>query len=307
MSKFEGFQCIVCGSRIEPKDTGFEARDNKEATVVKCAECGHTQLFPYMGKEEYIKEYNEGTTFKSEEVKIAEGADLETARIKWKEWNKKHIEMYYERLQQHKHVLDLGSGFGFFEESLNQMKGNHFTIEGVDIGQYRREAYVGGVVHNINFSEEKVPENMAGKYDLIISMHLLEHLYDPVNYLQNIKPLFAENSECIFEVPNNDCFLKDLSKEYADFFYLKEHISSYDKNSMRILFEKAGYKVKKIYTKEIYSLENHLNWIRNGKPFIKYNQMYLPDERLEFLNSMYHEYVEKMDKGYSLIIEAEVF
>ena len=165
----------------------------------------------------------------------------------------------------------------------------------------------GEKVHNINFSEEKVPEDMKGKYDLIISMHLLEHLYDPVNYLQNIKPLFAENSECIFEVPNNDCFLKDLSKEYADFFYLKEHISSYDKNSMRILFEKAGYKVKKIYTKEIYSLENHLNWIRNGKPFIKYNQMYLPDERLEFLNSMYHEYVEKMDKGYSLIIEAEVF
>lgn len=308
MSKFEGFQCIVCGSRIEPKDTGFKARDNKEATVVKCAECGHTQLFPYMDKEEYIKEYNEGTTFKSEEVKIAYGADLETARIKWKEWNKKHIEMYYEKLQRHNHILDLGCGFGFFEESLNQIEGNHFTIEGVDIGQYRREAYVGGEkVHNINFSEEKVPEDMKGKYDLIISMHLLEHLYDPVNYLQNIKPLFAENSECIFEVPNNDCFLKDLSKEYADFFYLKEHISSYDKNSMRILFEKAGYKVKKIYTKEIYSLENHLNWIRNGKPFIKYNQMYLPDERLEFLNSMYHEYVEKMDKGYSLIIEAEVF
>lgn len=163
----------------------------------------------------------------------------------------------------------------------------------------------GGVFHNINFSNEKPPKSMEGRYDLIISMHLLEHLYDPVNYLNNIKPLFTEDGECIFEVPNNDCFLKELSPEYADFSYLLEHISNYDKNSIRIVFEKAGYHVKRIYTREIYSLENHLNWIRTGKPFIKYNQMYMPDERLEFLNDIYHEYVEKMGKGYSLIIEAE--
>lgn len=162
----------------------------------------------------------------------------------------------------------------------------------------------GGGVHNINFSEENVPQEMEGKYDLIICMHLLEHLYDPVNYLQRIKPLLSKDGECIFEVPNNDCYLKELSKEYADFFYLYEHISSYDKNSIRVVFEKAGYNVRKIYTKELYSLENHLNWIRNGKPFIKYNQMYMPDERLEFMNNQYHDYVEKMDKGYALIVEA---
>lgn len=144
MSKFEGFQCVVCGSKAEPVDTGFRPRDNKNAFNVKCAECGHNQIFPYMTMEEYSEAYNEGTTFKSEEIKIAEGADVETARIKWKEWNAKHIEMYYDRLQQHRHVLDLGSGFGFFEETLNQMKGNHFTIEGVEIGQYRLDAYVGG-------------------------------------------------------------------------------------------------------------------------------------------------------------------
>ena len=304
MGKFSGFQCIVCGSKSLPKDTGFRPRDKKEAFCVECSKCGHNQIYPYMNKEEYIKEYNEGNSFKSEVVKIAESADFETARIKWSEWNRKHVELYYDRMQQHDHVLNLGSGYGFFEESINQMKGKHFTIEGVEIGQYRLEAYVGGAVHNINFSVEKVPKEMEGKYDLIICMHLLEHLYDPVNYLQNIKPLLAKNGECIFEVPNNDCYLKELSKEYADFFYLYEHISNYDKDSIRMVFEKAGYKVKKIYTKEIYSLENHLNWIRNGKPFIKYNQMYMPDERLEFVNSLYHEYIEKMGKGYSLIIEA---
>jgi len=159
-------------------------------------------------------------------------------------------------------------------------------------------------VHNINFSEERVPKDMEGKYDFILCMHLLEHLYDPVNYLKNIRPLLAKGGECIFEVPNHDCYLKELSEKYAEFFYLYEHISNYDKNSIRTVFEKAGYTVKKIYTKELYSLENHLNWIRNGKPFIQYNQMYMPDKRLEFINVMYHDYIEKLDQGYALIIEA---
>lgn len=151
MGKFDGFRCVVCGSTEEPRDTGHKPRDKKDAFCVQCRVCGHNQIFPYMTPDEYKKEYNEGTTYKSEEVKIAEGADLETARIKWKEWNKKHVEMYYDQLQQHRHVLDLGAGFGFFEETINKMEGNNFTIEGVDIGEYRLNEYVGGGVSQYQF------------------------------------------------------------------------------------------------------------------------------------------------------------
>lgn len=49
---------------------------------------------------------------------------------------------------------------------------------------------------------------------------------------------------------------------------------------------------------EIYSLENHINWIRTGRP--------LSDERLEFINEIYKQKISGMGKGFSLICEAKV-
>ena len=164
----------------------------------------------------------------------------------------------------------------------------------------------GGGVHNINFLKEDVPDDMKGKYDFIICMHLLEHLTEPVSYLQKIKLLLAEGGEVLFEVPNTYCFLAGLSPEYSDFIYLYEHVSYYHKDTLKMVFEMAGYNVKNVYTKEIYSIENHIRWLREGKPFTKYNQMYLPDSRIEFINEEYKKAVGDMGKGYSLIIEAEI-
>jgi 2-polyprenyl-3-methyl-5-hydroxy-6-metoxy-1,4-benzoquinol methylase len=147
---------------------------------------------------------------------------------------------------------------------------------------------------------------MLGQYDLIICMHLLEHLSEPVEYLKKIKPLLTPDGKVLFEVPNIDCFLGEISPEYNDFMYLYEHCSYYNANTIRLVFEKAGYKVTKVYTKEIYSVENHCRWIREGKPFIKYNQMYMPDSRLEWINEAYKEKIGKDGKGYSLIIEAGI-
>ncbi len=214
-----------------------------------------------------------------------------------------HADMYFEKCQQHKNVMNLGSGYGFFEENLNNRADKKFNIEGIEISEFRLKNYVGGTVHNINFMTEEIPKNMRGKYDLVLSMHLLEHLNNPVEYLEKIKPLLSKDGEMVFEVPNLKTFLAELSPEYADFTYLYEHVSYFTENTLRLVFEKAGYKVKRVYTREIYSVENHINWVRTGKPFIKYNQMFLPDKRLEFINEEYKKRVGEMGKGYSLIIE----
>lgn len=150
---------------------------------------------------------------------------------------------------------------------------------------------------------DEIPKEMLGKYDLVISMHLLEHLNDPVQYLEKVRPLLTGDGELLFEVPNLNAFLGEISPEYNDFIYLYEHVSYFTEDTLKLLFDRAGYKVKKVYTQEIYSIENHINWVRNGKPFIKYNQMFLPDERLEFINKEYKKRIGEMGKGYSLIIE----
>lgn len=297
------FKCILCGTVGEPVITGKKPRDREELDIVDCPCCGHRQLFPLLSDEELAEEYDLDKSVRFGKVKIAGGSDFEAMRVKFSEWTKMHADMYYEKCQQHKNILNLGSGYGFFEESMNCRPDKKFNIEGVEIGDFRLQNYVGGIVHKINFMNDKIPENMIGKYDFVISMHLLEHLNAPVEYLKRLRPLLSENGEMLFEVPNLKNFLAELSPEYADFTYLYEHVSYFTADTLRLVFEKAGYSVKKVYTKEIYSIENHINWVRTGKPFIKYNQMFLPDERIEFINEEYKKRVGEMDKGFSLIIE----
>ena len=110
-------------------------------------------------------------------------------------------------------------------------------------------------MYNIDFMKESVPPNMIAKYDFIICMHLLEHLTDPVKYLVNIKPLLAENGEVLFEVPNLYCFLAEISPEYEEFTYAYAHVSYYYEDTLRLVFEKAGYNIKKFIRKKFILLK----------------------------------------------------
>ncbi len=299
----ERFSCIICKNEAY-EDTGKHPRDRKTAKIVVCSKCRHIQMFPLLSEEEFNEEYATDKTVRTGIDNKPLGDDLEKVRVKFSEWTKQHADLYWDKLQGHKRVLELGSGYGFFAEELNKRADKKFIIEGVEIGEYRLQNYVGGKVHNINFLVDKIPKEMIGKYDFIICMHVLEHLTEPVTYLQNIKPLLAKDGEVLFEVPNLHCFLTELSQEYSNFIYLYEHVSYYYKDTLKMLFEKAGYHIKNIYTKEIYSIENHIRWKREGRPFTKYNQMYLPDDRMEFINEEYKKAIGDMGKGFSLIIEA---
>ncbi|MGY3662878.1 MAG: class I SAM-dependent methyltransferase [Roseburia sp. 1XD42-69] len=299
------FNCIICKGEDYTK-TGKHPRERQSLDIVKCKQCGHIQLFPLLSEEELEKEYAEDRCVRNGVANEDGKTDFEKMRIKFSEWTRQHVDMYWDKLQKHTTVLELASGYGFFAELCNKRKDKRFIIEGVEIGEYRLKNYGGGVVYNIDFMKESVPPNMIAKYDFIICMHLLEHLTDPVKYLVNIKPLLAENGEVLFEVPNLYCFLAEISPEYEEFTYAYAHVSYYYEDTLRLVFEKAGYNIKKIYTKEIYSIENHIRWVREGKPFVKYNQMFMPDERLEFINEYYKKKIAESGKGYSLIIEANL-
>ena len=139
------FKCIVCGNVGEFVDTKHKPRDRKDLFIVDCPHCGHRQLFPLLSDEELEAEYAEDKTVRATSgVKIAPGSDFESMRKKFSEWTRIHADMYWPILQKCKKVLNLGSGYGFLEEELNNRTGKQFGIEGNEIGKFRLDNYVGG-------------------------------------------------------------------------------------------------------------------------------------------------------------------
>ena len=294
--------CMLCGNNVS--FTGKKPRDKESADIVICEVCGHIQMYPLLSPEETQDEYDNDTANRFGKVKISEGSDFETMRLKFSEWSKEHADIYFETLQGYRNVLDLGAGYGFFMEEINKRPGRNFNIEGIEIGKFRLDNFVGGIVYNLNVLTDKFPDNLHKRYDCIISIHLLEHIGNPILFLEKIKPLLKEDGHVIFEVPNINCYLGEISPVYKDFMYFYEHCSYFSAESLRFLFEKSGYSVKSIQTYEIYSIENHCRWVRDGVPSIKLHQMYMPDARLEWINRIYKDEVGKQGKGYSLTITA---
>lgn len=301
------FKCILCGTEVNPIETGFRPRDRQELSIVDCPKCGHRQLFPLMSEAELEVEYDTDRAARATSgVVISAGSDFETMRKKFVEWTKIHADMYWDKLQECKKVLNLGSGYGFLEEELNRRNGKKFEIVGNEIGKFRTDNYVGGVLCTVDFAKEGVPLEMQGQFDLVMAVHLLEHINDPISYLKNIRSLLNENGRILVEVPNLNCYLCEISEDYEKFFYFCQHVSYFTEKTLPLVLEKAGYKNITTYTKELYSLENHMNWVKTGKPFIQYNQMYMSEPRLEFINEIYKEKLGNMHKGFALVCEATV-
>lgn len=102
----------------------------------------------------------------------------------------------------------------------------------------------------IRFIPDMYSERHASLYaDFICCRHVLEHIPDPLGFLQRIRKSIGNhlNSVLFFEVPNALFIFRDLS--IWDIIY--EHYSYFHETSLEYLFRISGFSVQKIY--EAYS------------------------------------------------------
>jgi len=262
-------------------------------------------MWPLLSLEEEKLNYDNDQRVRFGLAKSDGSSDFERMRIKFSEWTKEHVGIYFDMLQEYDNVLEIGAGYGFFIEALKARSERNFSIEGLEIGRFRLDHFVGAAVHNVNVLTDDLPAELANKFDCVIGLHVLEHIALPVRFLERIKLFLQPGGRVLFEVPNINCFLGELCAAYKDFMYIYEHCSYFSVDTLRLVFEKAGYCVESVSTREIYSIENHCRWIREGIPFTKFNQMFMPDERLEWVNRLYKYEIGRQGKGFALIVQAK--
>ena len=142
-----------------------------------------------------------------------------------------------------KTILDYGCGNGLISQKLKEI----YTVNTYDIGM-------------------KKPEK---QYDCIIINHVLEHIYDVDDFLNNIKKSLIDNGSVYIEIPNAEYY-----EEFNNFGPLQEinleHINYFSKLALCKLMVKHNFVPVKI-NDDFFTINNSKYYVIRGLFKLNYN------------------------------------
>jgi hypothetical protein len=165
----------------------------------------------------------------------------------------------------YKTLIDFGCGNGGLLKIIkdNNIKTNIIGIElNKELKKYLNNEKI-PTYNNIN----DIP-NGERELDCIMLTHVLEHLYDPILILKNIKEKMNTKTLLIIEVPHaNDILISEYNcDKFKKFTFWSEHLILYTEQSLIRLLNIVGFSNIKITYYQRYNIFNHLTWLSNGKP-----------------------------------------
>lgn len=163
-------------------------------------------------------------------------------------------------------LLELGAGDGAFLRHL-AVERPRWELACVEVDRNtrpERDALPGLVQYA---APEEVVEAGA-RFDWICAFHVLEHVLEPRGLLDALRACLAPKGRLVLEVPSLQDPLLTLYRvaSYEAFYFQRQHPYVYSAASLARLLETHGFAVVERIPHQRYGLENHLQWLTEGRP-----------------------------------------
>ena len=175
-------------------------------------------------------------------------------------------------------ILEIGPGYGLFLEEM--VKKNFFKeVVGIEASDtlYETAKKKGFSVYNGTFEEMEIDE----LFDVIVSFEVIEHIFDPGEFLKKCYKNLKENGVLIMTFPNYNGFDISTLREVSDSIS-HTHLNYFNEKSISLLLEAAGYTDIGITTPGVMDVDLVRNKILKGlfapNPFIRDLCIDKPDE-----------------------------
>ena len=191
--------CLVCGS-TDPAVL-FTAKDHlvsgKNFVLKKCRVCSFTftsdppdekDITKFYISEDYISHSDKKQSLTDHVYHLARNYML----------RKKHNLVRKMSRRETGTLVDIGSGTGYFADYMN---GNGWKVKGIELSEQARKYSVSRFGLTV-VSPSEVSAIKDESADCVTLWHVLEHLYDPVMWLKEIKRILKDDGKCIIALPN---------------------------------------------------------------------------------------------------------
>jgi len=158
-------------------------------------------------------------------------------------------------------VLEMGSSTGFM---LAAVEPHVSSVTGIEPNRIYAEYARGRGLNTLSDLDDA-----AGKtYDLVLAYYVLEHLRDPVDYLQRLHRMLNPGGVLALEVPNvDDALVRFYQLESFDrFYWQRAHYFYYSHRTLTMVLERAGFGSITMIPEHRYDFSNHLHWLVKGQP-----------------------------------------
>jgi 2-polyprenyl-3-methyl-5-hydroxy-6-metoxy-1,4-benzoquinol methylase len=166
-------------------------------------------------------------------------------------------------------MLDVGCAEGFF--LLGVEENSRWKAEGVEIIESAVQFAKEQLGLNVYSGTLDSLENLSDRYDFIRMNNVIEHVQNPVKFLQITNKLLKKGGRVYCSTPNgfqDGYVLKTANKHGIKVNLLENHFFYYHPKTLVKIFESCGFKVQKAYCEDIsHSLNNFslLPWFRYSK------------------------------------------
>ena len=240
--KMESVNCPTCGADSRKKL--IHKRDD-DISFYRCLQCDIEYASPRLVESELLLLY-EGDTWR-------DLSEYDNWTYKnWKDGKGQHyylieqnVKLVKKYLNKGSSVLDVGCDIGLTVKSLEE---NGFYSEGLEVstvGAKIAKEKTRIKVHNMELGHYK----SEIKFDGILLLDVLEHLYNPVKVLTECNDHMRQGGYIFIHVPHSNglstrlkrfLHMKGLKKGYKHFGF-PAHIYAFNKRSLKAMLAKSGF------------------------------------------------------------------
>lgn len=213
-----------------------------------CTSCGYVFTWPRISVEQYLSYYR-GDYAKDVYALGEDEASVEEA-ISWRTRSSKmKIDFFASFYPKGGRALEIGSGLGTFLKELRDRF--HMTVRGVELSpQFAKIASQRfGIETFLGDASDFFKTDKRNSYDVIVMDQVLEHLYDPLSLLREVKKKLTPKGLLYVGVPN----LSSPAAAKPDFF-IPEHVSYFSPHTLALLVKQAGFRIIDVALPEFASM-----------------------------------------------------
>ena len=246
--------------------------DTKKICSLEKTEYGFYQYRPLPSKQE-LQEYYSQKYY--QQAKGSYEVSYSPEEIKYFQLKAELIYKKLSRLRNlggKKYVLDIGCGEGWV---LDRFSKQGHKVTGIDFSQYGLKTFNPQLLPYLEQGDcielilQKVKNNQ--RYDIVMLGNLIEHVLDPVDLLEKIKDILAQQGVLVIVAPNDFSHLHQHLMDNGIIdkpFWLSypDHISYFNKDSMENLLKSKEFKIEAVVADnpvDMNLLNKNSNYIRD--------------------------------------------